>query len=281
LGGYHGRAGRVAGFHWSMRRTSSEVSMGTMVRRVTVTMMALAILAPMTNAATVGTTENDAAAPPQRDRGAAISGGHDKKSAWLVADYRELHLRKRTDRTTKTTVIELRAGNDLVTVTVVNGSVSVSRNSHAVVLDSAEAMESLQHLLGGSLAVFATRAMLSELESSSALKAPDMSLLAAAAYVASLVGDLDAPRRIADRFVEKHRGIYRQVRANGTCWGEYTTETTAAWDDLQACMADANEKSFFRAAYERIACNTIWLGRSESAWFEYLNCLSPLSALNQ
>jgi hypothetical protein len=218
-----------------------------------------------------------------RRRGAVIRGGHDKASAWLVAEYRDLQLHKRTSRAANTTAIELRVGDDVVAVTVGRNGVSVARGNRRIAIDSAETFASVQSLLGDSPAVFAARGMLSELEPISALKAPDMSLLSAAAFVASLVGDSGAPQRIADRFVEKHRGIYRQVQEekNGGCWSAYTQETTAAWDELQGCMEDANDKGALRAAYERLACNAVWLLRAESAWFEYLNCISPLNAINQ
>lgn len=250
--------------------------MGTMARRVTGMVLALTVLLPSGVAAAA-----KAATAAERQRGAAISGGHDKKSAWMVAQYRDVHVRKVTDRATRAMTIELRAGRDVVTVSLTPQALTIARDGKQVVIDSAEAMESAQQLLGGSAAVFGLRAMLSELELVSAYTAPDMALLSTAAFVASLAGDVAAPQRVADRFVEKHRGLFRQVRDGGKCWADYTTESTAAWNDLQGCMADAENRGFFRAAYERVACNTIWILRSESAWFAYLNCISPLSAIAQ
>jgi hypothetical protein len=221
--------------------------------------------------------------PVQREdaRRAEIHGGHDKSAAWMVASYRELQLRKRTDKVTRELAVEIRAGGDVVSFAL-GASLTVTRGSAQVTVDSADALRSLQDLLGTSSAVFALRVMLSELEPVSVLDAPEMSLLSTAAFVASLVGDTGAPQRLADRFVEKHRGLLRQVRLpSGNCWSAYSGETTAAWNDLQDCMDDANERDFFRAAYERIACNAVWLLRTESAWFEYLNCLSPLSGVSK
>jgi hypothetical protein len=217
----------------------------------------------------------------ERQRRVTISGGHDRQGAWLVAHYRDFLLRKRTERATLAMTVELRAGSDVVTVLLAAQSASVARAGRKVAIDSAEALESAQQLLGGSAAVFGLRAMLSELEADSAYTATDMALLTTAAFIASLAGDVGAPQRIADRFVEKHRGLFRQAGDSGKCWSDYSTETTNAWNDLQACMADADNRGFFRAAYERIACNTVWVLRSESAWFEYLNCISPLSAISQ
>lgn len=256
--------------------------------RIATMMLAVALCGPaaVTAGEKGGEAGDDAAggAGSQRARRAAVvSGGHDRHGAWLVGDYRDFQLRKRTDRATRTIAIELQSGNDIVAIGVAGGVVTVSRGGRAVSIDSAGAMQSVQELLGGSAAVFATRGMLSELEAVSPLTVPDMSLLSAAAFVASLVGDTEAPQRIADRFVEKHRGLYRQIRlpAGTGCWATYSAEVTASWDALQDCMADADEKDFLRAAYERIACNAIWLLRSESAYFEYLNCLSPLSAVSK
>jgi hypothetical protein len=253
--------------------------MGTMARGLTGLLVMTALFAPVR--ASAADASGETGAPQNRGRTAVITGGHDKKASWLSAEYRELQVRKRTDRASLAVTIELRAGADLVTLSVSPRSVSVSRGGRQLTLDSAESLAAMQELLGGSVAVFGVRAMLSELESVSGFTAPDMALLSTAAFVASLVGDVSAPQRIADRFVAKHRGLFRQIRWRESCWSSYTSESTAAWDELQACMADANEKGFFRAAYERIACNTIWLLRSESAWFEYLNCLSPLGPISQ
>jgi hypothetical protein len=253
--------------------------MGTKAHSLAGVAMVIALGIPMGVASAAPPGEGGAG--QNRSRQAVITGGHDKKTSWLSAEYRELQVRTRTDRATLAVTIALRSGADLVTVSVSPQSVSVGRGPKHVTIDSAEALESVQQLLGGSAAIFGVRAMLSELEPVSALTAPDMALLSTAAFVASLVGDVGAPQRVADRFVEKHRGLFRQVRGEGTCWNQYTSETTAAWDELQACMADANEKSALRAAYERLACNAVWILRSESAWFEYLNCLSPIGPISQ
>jgi hypothetical protein len=252
--------------------------MGTMARGGTVLLLAVVVLAGTVSAVEAGESAGSVAA--QRPR-AVVSGGHDGKTSWLVARYRELQVRTRADRAAFATAIELRAGADVVNISVARQSVAVSRGDRSVVIDSPEALEAVQHLLGGSVAVFGVRAMLSDLEPVSPLTAPDMALLSTAAFIASLVGDVGAPQRIADRFMVKHRGIFRQVRGSGECWSEYTKETTTAWDQLQDCMEDADDKGILRAAYERVACNAVWLLRSESAWFEYLKCLSPLSVIPQ
>lgn len=217
----------------------------------------------------------------QGGRRPTITGGQDGKSAWMVAGYRQLQVRKRSFREPQQIVAELRAGTDLVNITVSREAITVTRHGRSIVVDSAQAMESLQQLLGGSPAVFATKMMLSELESESELEAPEMSLLSIAAFVASLVGDIHAPRRLTDRFVAKHRGLLRPIGGggNGSCWAEYTVELTGAWDDMQNCMEEAEDDPWWWAPFRRVACNGVWLLRSESAWFEYLKCISPMSNL--
>jgi hypothetical protein len=175
--------------------------------------------------------------------------------------------------------VAIRLGDDEVGVHVGSkADVRVSRGGRTVDVTSADSLGVVQDLLAGSRAIFGIRALLSERERTSELDAPEMSLLSVAAFVASLVGDIDAPRRLASRFVERHRGIVQPVGYFRGCWSEYSTESTAAWNDLQSCMDEANESdSFFEGAYRRLACNAVWTLRSESAWFEYLECLSPLS----
>jgi hypothetical protein len=253
---------------------------------VWVTLSACVVMAgsPEAGAAAAETREAAEIGAPRRPGppAAAIGGGHDKTGAWMVAEYRDLKLQKRSERKTGALAIEFQSRGDVVSISLSQALVTVARGNRHVVVDSVEAFESVQQLLGSSPAVFALRGMLSELEPVSTLHAPEMSLLSAAAFVASLVGDTGAPQRIADRFVEKHRGLLRQVRMpGGSCWSAYSGETTVAWNELQDCMRDADDKEFFRAAYERIACNAIWVLRTESAWFEYLNCLSPLSGISK
>ena len=211
-----------------------------------------------------------------------IRGGADAARAWLGAEYRGLRVDKVANRKDGSLRLDLRFGEDYVAIALDRtGNVLVARGGAQLTVGSPEAYERVQQVLAGSAAIFATRVLLAEREAVSELKAPEMSLLATAAFVASLAGDVDAPRRLATRFVEKHRGIYRSVRL-ATCFETYTSEVTAAWNDLQACMEEANQdESIFARAYRRVACNAVWLVRSESAWIEYLGCLGPGSIIPQ
>jgi hypothetical protein len=173
-------------------------------------------------------------------------------------------------------LVEIHYRRDLISIALNRaGGVAVARGGKRVEVTSVDAYEHLQQVLAGSEAAFAARVMLAEREAVSELQPAEMSILSAAAFVASLVGDVDAPRRLAARFIEKHYGGYRQVRLR-TCFDEYARESSAAWNDMQDCMNEANQdESLFNRAYRRVACNAIWLVRSESAWIEFVGCLGP------
>jgi len=211
-----------------------------------------------------------------------IRGSADASRAWLGAEHRGLRLDKFANRKDGSLLVDLRFRSDHLAIAIDKaGGITVSRAGRPIRVDSPEAFEQLQQVLAGSDAVFAARMLLAEREAVSDLRAPEMSLLSTVAFVASLAGDVDAPRRIATRFVEKHRGIYRQIRL-ATCFETYTTESTDAWNDMQSCMDEANQdSSMFSGAYRRVACNAIWLLRSESAWVEYIGCLGPGSLIPQ
>jgi hypothetical protein len=216
--------------------------------------------------------------PPQRKTTVrpVLRGGMDGSRAWLGAEHRGLVVRKFADRTDGSLLVEVHYRRDLISIAINRaGGVAVARGGTRIEVTSEHAYEQLQHVLAGSEAALAARMMLAEREAASELQPAEMSILSAAAFVASLVGDVDAPRRLAARFVEKHYGSYRPVRLR-TCFDEYAQESSAAWNDMQDCMNEANQdESLLNRAYRRIACNAVWLVRSESAWIEYLGCLGP------
>ena len=211
-----------------------------------------------------------------------MHGGNDAERAWLGAEHRGLIVQKVAGKADGSVTIELWFRQDRVAIALNRaGGVAVARGGQRIEVTSVEAFERLQLLLAGSEAIFAVRVLLAEREATSDLDAPEMSLLSAAAFIVSLAGDLDAPRRLATRFVQKHRGLYRPVRL-ATCFEQYSAESSAAWNDMQSCVNEANQDpSLFNRAYRRVACNAIWLVRAESAWAEYLGCLGPGQLINQ
>jgi hypothetical protein len=215
-------------------------------------------------------------APPgqQVSRKPQLRGGADGQRAWLLAQHRGLTLLKAVNRADRSIAIDLRFRQDAVSFAVdATGGVTVARAGRAVRLTSPEALEQLQRLVAGSDAIFATRMLLADRESTSDLLPHEMSVLAVAAFVASLTGDVDAPARLSKRFLEKHQGVFTRVRSE-TCFEKYSKESTASWNDMQDCVAEANQaESVWERAYRRTACNAVWLIRSEAAWFEFVGCM--------
>jgi hypothetical protein len=226
-------------------------------------------------AAVLGARETTVAAAAATGK-PQIRGMVDARRAWLGAEHRGLTIQKLANRSDRSLAIELRYRQDVLAIGIdAHGIVSVARGGRRVRITTPDALERAQQVLAGSEAAFAARVLHAEREAVSALKAGEMSLLSVTAFVASLMGDVDAPRRLSTRFVEKHVGIYRPVR-DDTCFSAYSKESSAAWNDLQDCMNEANQDdSLFQRAYRRVACNATWLIRSESAWIEYLGCLGP------
>jgi hypothetical protein len=230
--------------------------------------------------ATSGSAIEPAVVEMPRRRPAAgkpvIRGGVDARRAWLGAEHGGLIVRKVADRADGSVVIDLEFSGDRVSIALNRaGGTAVARGGRRIEVTSPDAYREAQQMLAGSDAVMAAQVLLAERTLASELQPAEMSLLSAAAFAASLTGDVDAPRRLAARFVNKHVGAIRPVRRR-TCFDEYATESSAAWNDMQDCMSEANQdESILNRAYRRVACNAIWLVRSESAWIEYLGCLGP------
>jgi hypothetical protein len=205
-----------------------------------------------------------------------ITPGVNASRAWLTAQYGDLHVRKFTQRG-GASVFEFRDGDDVVVFSLAPGSATVTRGSSTYALGIRESVSSVQQLLAASPAMFRARIMLSRLEGTSKLEAPEMSLLSVVAFAATLTGDTGAPLRLADRFMARHHGIIRPIRFS--CWSSYSSEVNSAWNDYESCITEADQGSALFAYIREQACVGTWVLRSESAWFEYLTCLSPLSAI--
>ena len=205
-----------------------------------------------------------------------LKAGVETTRVWVTGEYDGLTVRKFTAKG-GASVIEFNHGDDTVVLSISSQRVSVGRNGIARDLDSPESIEEVQQLLAGSAAMFHNRVMLSQLERTSVLKAGSMSILSAAAWAASLTGDVEAPIRLALRFVEKHRGPLMRVRADDeeSCWTAYSTEVDAALTDATNCTREAVESGGLWLLARTYACSAVWVLRGESAWFEYLKCVSP------
>ena len=214
--------------------------------------------------------------PDSKEEELRINTGVDASRAWLTAEYGDLRVRKFTARA-GASVFEFRDGDDLVVFSVAQGNATVTRGGSTRPLGVRETVGDVRQLLGGSPAMFRARMMLSRLERTSKLDAPEMSLLSVVAFATTLTGDTGAPLRLADRFMAKHHGIVRPIRFS--CWSSYSSEVNSSWNDYESCINEADQGSALFAYIREQGCVATWVLRSESAWFEYLSCLSPLSAI--
>ena len=212
-----------------------------------------------------------------------LAGGAEASRVWLTAEYDGLSIRKFTAKG-GSSVMEFTYGDDVVVISLSKERVSIGRNGVAHEFRTAASLEALQGILGGSAAMYHTRLMLSQLERTSELKAGSMSLLSAAAFAAALTGDVNAPARLSERFVQKYRAGFKTVRAaaraaddGGSCWSSYSKEVDAAMTDLGNCISEAEQGALWLMNFRVGCCLGTWTLRAESAWFEYLKCLSPLS----
>lgn len=207
-----------------------------------------------------------------------LKAGVETTRVWVTGEYDGLTVRKFTAKG-GASVVEFVHGDDKVVLSISRQRVSVGRNGIARDLETPESIEEVQQLLAGSAAMFHSRVMLSQLERTSALKAGSMAILSAAAWAASLTGDVEAPIRLAERFVAKHRGPLMRVRADDedSCWTAYSKEVDAALTDATNCTREAVETGGLWVLARTYACTAVWVLRAESAWFEYLNCVSPKS----
>lgn len=208
-----------------------------------------------------------------------LTGGADAARVWVTGEHDGLSIRKFTAKG-GASVIEFSHGDDKVVISVSKERLSIGRKGVAREFTSAASVEEIQALLGGSSAVYRTRVLLSQFERTSALKAGSMSVLSAAAFLAALTGDVDAPARLTERFLEKHRKAYRLVRASArsgddeaSCWSTYTDEVDAAWKAQNACVKEQTDLGWFLLDSRiNMFCTSFWFVRVEAAWFELLKC---------
>jgi len=207
-----------------------------------------------------------------------ITGGIETNRVWVVADYNDLQIRKFTAKG-GATVIELKHRDDSVVMSLSAGSSTVARNGRTVAISASESVDAIRDLVGSSPALFHARLALSRYEQVSDLKGPSMSVLSALALAATLTGDVDAPARLTARFLERHRGLFRRVRDEASCWTIYETEVNAAAIEHEACVTNAAKGEWWLFVGRMNLCTVGWLLRAESAWFELGKCNGMLTLI--
>ena len=207
-----------------------------------------------------------------------IVGGAEPNRVWVVADYNGLQIRKFTAKGGRS-VIELKHQDDAVILSLAPAKSTVTRGGRTVTMGTPEAIEAIRELVGSSPAMFHARLALSRYEQVSDLKGPSMSVLAALAVAATLTGDVDAPGRLTARFLERHRGLLRRIRDDGSCWTSYEKEVDAAATEWEDCVRNALNGAWWLANTRVQLCGVSWLLRAESAWFELGKCNGTLGLI--
>src|SRR6185503_14546686 len=138
-----------------------------------------------------------------------IRGGRNGDLSQLVANYDGLQISKVGNHKTGRIDIALVYGTDSLTIEARPDRTRVTRNGKTVDLTSAKTLLEAQALLADSEAVMAARQLLAEQIDVSTLDVPDMALLTAVAFTVAVGGDVDAPRRLADRYMSKTFGLVK------------------------------------------------------------------------
>ena len=141
--------------------------------------------------------------------------------------------------------------------------IRVSHKARKVVINSPQSRIEAQGMLRESDAVSQLLAL--ERQAVRLRSAPELALLATIAFVGSLAGDEDAARRLLERPTNDPR-LFQPVPPD-RCASAYVVKSADAWARSQAC---AGERDGPRA------CRSQWFQQAEAAWFDYLNCASPV-----
>ena len=193
-----------------------------------------------------------------------VTGDTDGRHAWMTAVYRDLIVRKLCNRARRSVSIDMRHELDAVTISIDDASlISVSRKAQRVVINSPQSRIEARGVLRESDAVSQLLAL--ERESVRLRSAPELALLATIAFVGSLAGDEDAPGRLLERPIGDPRWF--QPVPPDRCAPAYVVKNQDAWDRARACASEGDGPP---------ACRATWFQQAEAAWFDYLNCVSPV-----
>jgi hypothetical protein len=158
-------------------------------------------------------------------------------------------------------MVEIRAGQDVLTVTRGASSASVALSSA-----TEDDRLAVRLLLAGSRSVRALRVLGAELAAGAERSPGGLALILTDAVVGFLDGDVTAVQRVAERLGKKRVSV-RQAREELGCYERWESEVIRAWDDYQECQA-----VYFGNPVWRDACGLRWMLWAESAWFAFLKC---------
>ena len=181
----------------------------------------------------------------------------------------DLSLRK-TVTSDGSSVLELGAQNDSVTVRFSAGTARVTRQGATATVDfhdaSAASLDVVRRLLADSPAVQLTRVAAANLMDSEDNSPESAAVLIGDALLGALTGDPGALGRVG-------RHLSRHVRA-GTrpaatdCYFDWERQVFAAWTDYMGCL---DEIWIWNPI--RIFCAPRYLLMTEAYWFQFLSCI--------
>jgi hypothetical protein len=197
-----------------------------------------------------------------------VSGDTDGRHAWMTAVYRDLIVRKLTNPATGVVSIDVRHELDVVTISAnASGVMRVTRGMRKVAIDSPESLSEARDTLRRSDGI--TQLLALERQSVRLHSAPEIALLTTIAVVGSLAGDETAVDRLRTRALDDP--LWFKPVPPDRCAPEYAARSWKACDRAQTCVSDDEG-----AGDGWLACQSKWFLEAERAWFDYLNCVSPV-----
>jgi hypothetical protein len=195
-----------------------------------------------------------------------VSGDSDGRHAWMTAVYRDLVVRKLTNRAAGTVSIDLRHRSDAVTIVLhADGIITIRRAKRTVAVESPESLEGSRSLLADSEAV---QHLLDVGRVMVVRSVPDAALLATTDFVRTLAGKTGSPEESIGQALTS-RAWMRSNRRD-RCALTYTATNRALLEDVQTCLGDGE------AGNSLVWCHSQWFVETEASWFDYLTCSWPV-----
>ena len=172
--------------------------------------------------------------------------------------------------------LRLAGRHDILVMERTGERLRVMRNGQTAVLllnqSDEDGLDQVQQVLAGSRAMRAFRSLRSRLTAESLASAPGVSI----DLVDVILGILHGDPGVYDRRDPRTAGRFSRASLAGdaSCFPEYESDVTAAWDDFAQCCDDVK---WFPGLQE--LCAITWLLKVESSWFRFIACSSiPLRA---
>jgi hypothetical protein len=169
--------------------------------------------------------------------------------------------------------VRIAGRQDLVVLIRTGNRLRVTRGDQTAVMridqTDEEGLDRVQHVLAGSYAVRAFRAVTHRLGQDSRESAPGIALENLGALLGVVLGEPGAADRLAPKRTEGGRLARAACGLERSCYSAYEIEVTNAWGDFSQCVYDVR---WYPGVQE--VCAFTWVLRAESAWFQFIGCSS-------